>query len=184
MPTPNINSIGHDGVSFANGYAGNATCAPSRAAIMTGRYPTRFGFEFTPTPVAFEAHRRHRTTSPAISCIRASSGPRARHASPWSSMGVPASETTIAEVLRARGYHTLQFGKWHLGAENGMRPEQQGLRREPGLHARRVALSAGERSRTSKTRARISIRSIASCGPICRTACSSTARRGFIPTPT
>src|SRR5262249_45111184 len=43
-PTPNINAIGHEGVSFSNGYAGNATCAPSRAAIMTGRYPTRFGF--------------------------------------------------------------------------------------------------------------------------------------------
>ena len=53
VPTPNIDSIAHDGVTFANGYAGNATCAPSRAAIMTGRYATRFGFEFTPTPVAF-----------------------------------------------------------------------------------------------------------------------------------
>ncbi|HEX2801911.1 MAG TPA: sulfatase-like hydrolase/transferase, partial [Phenylobacterium sp.] len=54
VPTPNIDSIGHEGVDFVNGYAGNATCAPSRAAIMTGRYPTRFGFEFTPAPVAFE----------------------------------------------------------------------------------------------------------------------------------
>src|SRR3546814_363656 len=54
VPTPNIDSIGHSGVSFANGYAGNATCAPSRAAILTGRYPTRFGFEFTPAPVGFE----------------------------------------------------------------------------------------------------------------------------------
>src|SRR6185437_5973080 len=54
VPTPNIDSIGRQGVDFQNGYAGNATCAPSRAAIMTGRYPTRFGFEFTPAPVAFE----------------------------------------------------------------------------------------------------------------------------------
>ena len=54
VPTPNINSIGHEGVAFVNGYDGNATCAPSRAAIMTGRYATRFGFEFTPAPVAFE----------------------------------------------------------------------------------------------------------------------------------
>ncbi len=49
LKTPNIDAIGHDGASFADGYAGNATCAPSRAALMTGRYPTRFGFEFTPT---------------------------------------------------------------------------------------------------------------------------------------
>jgi arylsulfatase A-like enzyme len=53
VPTPAIDSIAHQGVTFANGYAGNATCAPSRAAIMTGRYATRFGFEFTPTPTAF-----------------------------------------------------------------------------------------------------------------------------------
>ena len=50
VPTPHIDSIAADGVSFMNGYAGNGTCAPSRAALMTGRYPTRFGFEFTPTP--------------------------------------------------------------------------------------------------------------------------------------
>ena len=54
VPTPNIDSIGRGGVDFVNGYAGNATCAPSRAALMTGRYPTRFGFEFTPAPVAFD----------------------------------------------------------------------------------------------------------------------------------
>ncbi len=53
-PTPNINSIAHDGVVFPNGYAGNATCAPSRAAIATGRFATRFGFEFTPAPMQFE----------------------------------------------------------------------------------------------------------------------------------
>ncbi|HEM45818.1 MAG TPA: sulfatase, partial [Alphaproteobacteria bacterium] len=50
VPTPHIDSIAHDGVQFTNGYSANGTCAPSRAAIMTGRYATRFGFEFTPTP--------------------------------------------------------------------------------------------------------------------------------------
>ena len=54
VPTPNIDALGKEGVNFAAGYAGNATCAPSRAALMTGRYATRFGFEFTPAPVAFE----------------------------------------------------------------------------------------------------------------------------------
>jgi len=46
--TPNIDQIAKDGVMFKNGYAANAMCAPSRASIMTGRYSTRFGFEFTP----------------------------------------------------------------------------------------------------------------------------------------
>ena len=45
VPTPNIDAIAANGAVFVNGYAGNATCAPSRAAIMTGRYATRFGFE-------------------------------------------------------------------------------------------------------------------------------------------
>ena len=53
VPTPHIDSIARQGVDFLAGYSGNATCAPSRAAIMTGRYPTRFGFEFTPTPKQF-----------------------------------------------------------------------------------------------------------------------------------
>src|SRR6185295_5868016 len=61
-PTPHIDAIAREGVTFANGYAGNATCAPSRAAIMTGRYATRFGFEFTPTPLAFERYVGHNDT--------------------------------------------------------------------------------------------------------------------------
>ena len=48
VPTPNIDSLARDGAEFTMGYAGNATCAPSRAALMTGRYPGRFGFESTP----------------------------------------------------------------------------------------------------------------------------------------
>src|SRR5262245_13880644 len=105
VPTPNIDSIGHDGVSFANGYAGNATCAPSRAAIMTGRYPTRFGFEFTPTPVAFEAIVGTHD-EPGNFVHPRFFWDRVRRTPPMETMGVPASETTIAEVLRGRGYHT------------------------------------------------------------------------------
>jgi hypothetical protein len=59
VPTPNIDSIAKQGVSFANGYAANATCSPSRAALMTGRYPTRFGFEFTSIPAAFASNLAH-----------------------------------------------------------------------------------------------------------------------------
>ena len=64
VQTPNIDRIAAEGVHFSNGYAGNATCAPSRAALLTGRYPTRYGFEFTPAPAemmrmafSFEPHR-------------------------------------------------------------------------------------------------------------------------------
>ena len=52
VPTPNIDSIARDGVRFDNGYAGAPVCTVSRAALLTGRYPWRFGVEFTPTPGA------------------------------------------------------------------------------------------------------------------------------------
>jgi|GEM_PF-5186818 len=50
VPTPNIDSIAKAGLVLSHGYSGSGTCAPSRAAMMSGRYPTRFGFEFTPMP--------------------------------------------------------------------------------------------------------------------------------------
>ena len=50
LPTSNIDAIAHEGADFTVAYAANATCSPSRAALMTGRYPPRFGFEFTAVP--------------------------------------------------------------------------------------------------------------------------------------
>ena len=57
VQTPNIDALAAEGVTFSQGYAANGTCAPSRAALMSGRYGTRFGFEFTPTPSRFHACR-------------------------------------------------------------------------------------------------------------------------------
>lgn len=143
VPTPNIDSIGHDGVDFVNGYAGNATCAPSRAAIMTGRYPTRFGFEFTPAPVAFEKMvgteaEPGALVKPKFFKDRIKDMPEgSTAASPMAvnTLSVPSSEITIAEVLKTRGYHTLHFGKWHLGGKQGSRPEQQGFDESLGFIA-------------------------------------------------
>ena len=50
LKTTYIDSLAESGILFTRGYAANATCAPSRASIMTGKYPTRFGYEFTPVP--------------------------------------------------------------------------------------------------------------------------------------
>jgi arylsulfatase A-like enzyme len=50
VPTSRIDSIAAEGVDSTHGYAANGTCAPSRAALMSARYGTRFDFEFTPTP--------------------------------------------------------------------------------------------------------------------------------------
>jgi uncharacterized sulfatase len=124
VPTPNIDSIATLGVTFTNGYAANGTCAPSRAAIMSGRYGTRFGFEFTPTPPGMMQLARmagdHGRLRESIPYPGAGSVP-------YQEMGMPASEITLAELLAGRGYHTAHIGKWHLGLTNGMAPNDQGF---------------------------------------------------------
>lgn len=131
VPTPNIDSLALEGASFINGYAGNATCSPSRAAIMTGRYPMRFGFEFTAVPKQF-----------AQNIARSGAGgphPAVYHTEregdmpPLALMGVPGSETTIAELLQDKGYHTVHIGKWHIGEAPDLRPEAQGFAESLGF---------------------------------------------------
>jgi arylsulfatase A-like enzyme len=125
VPTPAIDSIAKQGVEFTRGYAGNATCAPSRAAIMTGRYPTRFGFEFTPAPKSFMRLVAHwgRNQDPAPIYFEE----READVPSMDRQGLPPEEITIAELLRARGYRTLGLGKWHLGEAPALRPEAQGF---------------------------------------------------------
>ena len=133
LKTPNIDRLGTEGAVLATGYAGNATCAPSRAALMTGRYPTRYGFEFTPAPVQMSRVVASQKRDDDIPWVfrrdQAASSP------PLDDMGVPASEITLAELLASQGYHTLHLGKWHLGGANGMRPEQQGFNESLGFMA-------------------------------------------------
>ena len=126
VPTPNIDAIAREGADFTVAYAANATCSPSRAALMTGRYPPRFGFEFTAVPdeLAKYVPRYSPKDRPHPTIYHAD---LQGHAPPMADMGMPASEVTIAEVLKARGYHTLHLGKWHLGEAKGMRPEDQGF---------------------------------------------------------
>lgn len=125
VKTPNIDSIARGGVSFANGYAANATCSPSRAAMLTGRYPTRFGFEFTSVPGGFAknvAHAGGPSPHPAIYRDDLDD-----NLMPYAEQGVPASEITIAEALKARGYHNIHIGKWHMGEARAIRPTGQGF---------------------------------------------------------
>ena len=125
VPTPAIDSIARDGIEFTRGYSGNATCAPSRAAIMTGRYPTRFGFEFTPAPKAFIrliARWGHDAERPPVYYEE-----REKDVPPMAEQGLRPEEITIAELLKARGYRTLGLGKWHLGEAAPMQPAAQGF---------------------------------------------------------
>ena len=128
VPTPSIDSIAGEGVSFSNGYSASGTCAPSRAALMTGKYPTRFGFEFTPTPAGMLpliAQMTERETGPRP--ITYFDDYEDAEIPSFQAMGLPTEETTLAETLKDNGYHTVHIGKWHLGRTNGKSPRQQGF---------------------------------------------------------
>ena len=139
--TPNIDALAAEGITFTQGYAANGTCAPSRAALMSGRYGTRFGFEFTPTPTGMmpivellgNAVERPLQPPTVSNTEQASLS--------YDEMGMPPSEITLAELLADQGYHTVHIGKWHLGRVNGMAAHEQGfaesLLMASGLYGRR-----------------------------------------------
>ncbi len=127
VPTPNIDSIAREGVNLVQGYAGSATCAPSRAALMTGRYGTRFGFELTPVlpgmmPIIAMIRNSRQTEGPPTILEEADESD-----DQVAALGLPASEITLAELLKAQGYYTAHIGKWHLGRGEGMMPLEQGF---------------------------------------------------------
>lgn len=128
VPTPGIDRLARGGVTFTQAYAGNATCAPSRAMLLTGRYPTRHGFEFTPTPpgmgnaVSLIGNDMD-TGLPPIDYNDEIS----EDIPEYNDQGLPGSEVTIAEVLKKAGYHTVHIGKWHLGLGKEYGPNAQGF---------------------------------------------------------
>ena len=127
VSTPHIDSLARDGVRFDQGYAGAAVCTVSRAALMTGRYPWRFGVEFTPTPGAMARVAGTLYDDPSRLYPVIIDPQKASASKSFNDLGMPASEHTVAEALKARGYRTLHIGKWHLGSTPEMRPNNQGF---------------------------------------------------------
>jgi len=99
IPTPNIDAIAASGVRFTQGYVTAPNCSPSRAGMLTGRIPMRFGYEFNPIG--------------------------ARNEDPGA--GMPRQQRTIAEMLHDRGYTTGLIGKWHLGGSADYHPHRHGF---------------------------------------------------------
>ncbi len=99
IPTPYIDSIAESGVRFTAGYVAGPNCSPSRAGLLTGRTPTRFGYEFNPIGA--------RNEEPGI--------------------GLPSKEVTIAETLQDAGYTTGLIGKWHQGGGAEYHPFRHGF---------------------------------------------------------
>ncbi len=129
VPTPNIDRLAAEGAIFTQAYSGTGTCAPSRAMLMTGRYPTRTGFEFTPTPGGMSkivqmlwAAQSNGVLPDVVSNPAATDGILS-----FAEQGLPPSEITIAELLQERNYHTVHIGKWHLGTQPDFLPNAQGF---------------------------------------------------------
>ena len=131
IQTPNIDQLAAEGAVFEQSYSGGATCAPSRAMLLTGRYPTRTGFEFTPTPSGMPLLV---TTISSQNAKKDEKMPLGRYhvwadaaAAPFEEQGLPSSEVTIAEILKSSDYYTAHIGKWHLGRNQESSPNSQGF---------------------------------------------------------
>ncbi len=132
VPTPNIDRLAAQGAIFTNAYSGTGTCAPSRAMLMTGRYPSRTGFEFTPMPPGmprilglFSEGTQEETGLPdGTSNLDIADDAEMVE---FQDMGLPPEEVTIAEALKPQGYHNIHIGKWHLGRSEQFRPVAQGF---------------------------------------------------------
>jgi arylsulfatase A-like enzyme len=101
IPTPNVDSIAKNGVRCTSAYIAATYCSPSRAGLMTGRYPTRFGHEW----------------NEGVPTAKNKAGV----------FGLPLSETTLAARLKALGYATCCIGKWHLGYMGPYSPMARGF---------------------------------------------------------
>jgi arylsulfatase A-like enzyme len=99
IPTPNLDSIASNGVRFTSGYVASPLSSPSRAGLLTGRYPERFGYE---------SDQAWQPNNPGS--------------------GLPMTETTLADVLGKAGYETGIIGKWHLGSNPAMHPLKRGFK--------------------------------------------------------
>jgi len=99
IATPHLDRMAREGVRFTQFYAAECVCTPSRAALLTGRLPIRNGMCSNKRRVLFTD----------------------------STGGLPESEITIAEVLKAQGYVTHCVGKWHLGHLPAFLPMRHGF---------------------------------------------------------
>jgi len=120
--TPHIDSIAQNGIRFLAGYSSNAVCSPARAALMTGRFQQRFGFEYTPFLPALRNATRDIASEDQYDKVDVKEPLPGKE-----DTGLPASEITIAQLLKQQGYSTALVGKWHLGQGERFSPLKFGF---------------------------------------------------------
>ena len=120
--TPNIDSIGENGLNFENFYSSYSVCSPARFAALTGRYPYRGYADNVIYPTIS-------TVSPFAQTRVFNSIEMGNNAD-----GMLGDEITMAEVFKAAGYSTGLFGKWHLGDYGEYLPTKQGFDYFYGSH--------------------------------------------------
>ncbi len=117
--TPNIDRLRAEGMKFTNAYAACAVCSPTRAAIMTGRYPARIGITDW-VRARFQGGHVKNGKNPSGTVTRKGL------VLPKNHLFMEHAEVTIAEMLKPLGYVSCHIGKWHLGPDNWY-PDTQGF---------------------------------------------------------
>ncbi|BDD10159.1 N-acetylgalactosamine-6-sulfatase [Fulvitalea axinellae] len=120
--TPNIDRLAKQGKVFTDAYAACAVCSPTRASILTGKYPSRLGI------TDWIRAKRDGGVIPANRKQPVGfDTPKGKPlATPKNGMFLPQEEVTMAEQLKSAGYTTAHIGKWHLGGEEWL-PQHQGF---------------------------------------------------------
>lgn len=128
VATPNLDRLAKAGVAYGAGYVTASLCSPSRAGLLTGRYQQRFGHEGQP-------HDRYARNGLEYLWMKWFMSTDDWRILGWNApgeadvqrQGLPASELTLAELLRHQGYATGMFGKWHLGWAPEFQPHHRGF---------------------------------------------------------
>ena len=122
METPNLDALAARGVQFWQAYSPAPTCAPSRAAILSGDHPARAQMTHVS---GGKPPRPHGLTNWAM-------------ISPWYSARMPAETVTLAEALKAHGYTTGHSGKWHVAKNHHGYPQPKDQGFDFSRHSRGV----------------------------------------------
>jgi arylsulfatase A-like enzyme len=127
IPTPHIDALANAGVRCTSGYVSGPYCSPTRAGLLTGRYQTRFGHEFNPGGGQRARRQRAQQQRQQPQDGNGQQQAERRGQARARRIGLPLSETTIADRLKTAGYATGLVGKWHLGGGERFHPQRRGF---------------------------------------------------------